>query len=388
MEVVKTGLKKARRVGTAYFLSLVVWTLLSLMSSWQQYAIDSAAHEKTQFFETFRVFFGNAFVFALLTPPIFYLVRRFPIGLTSPVKGAIKYLLGVVPFLILYTGIRLLFPSVWSVELQKFVPRSFGTMRQLVTVTLADMVTYYLATVITAHAFQYFERVRSQELDESELRSALAASELQALKSQLHPHFLFNTLHGISTLIDTDRRRAKTALLQLSELLRAALQHGGSDLIKLEEENKFIESYLNLEKLRLDTRLELRWGISPETFEVLVPHMIMQPLVENAIIHGIACCREGGWLEISSRRLGDKIEIQIRNSFSGQCKEGLGLGLQNTRSRLRYLYSDQAAFSFGFPYPDVAVATLLFPALTSGKMESNDADPQQNSEIGPQLACG
>jgi two-component system LytT family sensor kinase len=210
---------------------------------------------------------------------------------------------------------------------------------------------------------------RDQELERAELQRALAGSELQALKSQLQPHFLFNTLHGISTLIEVDKASAKAIVLRLSGLLRTVLQHGNSDLIPLAEELKFVEAYLDIEKMRLAGRLEVRWEIEQSTLQALVPQLILQPLVENAIVHGIACSREGGWLEIGLRRSEDQIKLSVRNSVRGKATSGSGLGLQNTKARLKHLYSDEASLSFAIGDDGVAMAMLLLPALGTQKLE-------------------
>jgi LytS/YehU family sensor histidine kinase len=195
------------------------------------------------------------------------------------------------------------------------------------------------------------------------LQQALATSELQALKSQLHPHFLFNTLQGISALIDTEKEHAKTMVLKVSNLLRTALQCASSDVISLDEELKFVGDYLSIEKMRLEDRLEVRWQIDPAARQLLVPQLIMQPLVENAIFHGVACCRGGGWIEISSRRAGGMLEIAIRNSVGGKRQGGMGLGLQNVRARLKHLYEDEATLCFDQGSDGVAIAALVLPAI-------------------------
>jgi LytS/YehU family sensor histidine kinase len=228
----------------------------------------------------------------------------------------------------------------------------------------AEIIWNYIIVLAAAHAYEYFRRSRDQEL---ELQQALATSELQALKSQLHPHFLFNTLQGISALIDTERERAKTMVLQVSNLLRTALQCASSDVISLEEELKFVADYLGVEKMRLEDRLEVRWQIDPAARQLLVPQLIMQPLVENAIFHGVACCRGGGWIEISSRRAKGMLEIAIRNSVGGKRKAGMGLGLRNVRARLKHLYEDEATLCFDPGSDGVASATLLLPAIGQQK---------------------
>ena len=143
--------------------------------------------------------FVGDFAFAILTPPIFYLVGRFPIGLDKPSKGVFAYLFGFIPFLISYACIRSLFTPMWSIQLQQFVPRSFSALQDFITVTIFDVISCYAAVVVGAHAYEYFKRARAQELEQHELQQLLVASELQTLRSQLHLHFLFNTLHGIST---------------------------------------------------------------------------------------------------------------------------------------------------------------------------------------------
>jgi two-component system, LytTR family, sensor kinase len=300
----------------------------------------------------------------LLAPPIFAIVRRNPIVKATAFMRIGGYALGSILFVIAATCIRWVLLPPWDAVGQRFGTRSFNGLIHGAYI-FGNLIWDYILIVVAAHAYWYFRRARDQELERAELRQALAASELQTLKNQLHPHFLFNTLQGISALIETDRARAKAMVLKVSSLLRTALEYGNSDLITFEDELKFIEDYLSLEKMRLEDRLEVRWGIHRETREMLVPQLILQPLVENAILHGVACCRAGGWIEISSQLAKGKLEIQVRNSVGGKPQKGLGLGLQNTKSRLRFLYTDEAAFSFDFGGEGVAVATLVLPTIGS-----------------------
>jgi LytS/YehU family sensor histidine kinase len=193
------------------------------------------------------------------------------------------------------------------------------------------------------------------------------------LKSQLQPHYLFNTLHGIVALIDSDRAKAKSSVLKLSSLLRTSLEYGNSDLISFTKELKFVEAYLELEQMRLEDRLQIRWDIDLETREILVPQLILQPLVENAILHGIACCREGGWIEIVTRKLGERVELEVRNSVGGKSREGLGLGHRNTVARIKHLYANEGTFVFRIGPDDVAVATLSFPGFLLQQRQSSES---------------
>ena len=357
--------RKLRQIAKAYLLSIGIWSALSLLTGWNYLIFDQSANLRSTLSEMLLLAEARGLTYALLTPPIFYLVRHFASSARRRVRYLLGYCIGAVPFMVVYACVRwIIFPS-WSPDLQRFVSRGNSSPWALIHHGFADMITIYFATVLAAHAFDYFERVRKQELERSEYQQALAASELQALKMQLHPHFLFNTLHGISTLIDTDGKSAKTMIVKLSSLLRKALQHSGSDLIPLQEELKFIGEYLDLETMRFGARLRVIWSIDPNTRRTLVPQLILQPLVENAIRHGIACSREKGWIEIVSQ-LGDRgLELQIRNSITGERPRGTGLGLQNTEARLRYLYSDEATFCFATSEEGTATATLVLPALGS-----------------------
>jgi len=307
-----------------------------------------------------------AFSAALLTPPAFAIVHRYPI--TKPIRFArvVGYVLGSVIYAVACAVLRWILLPPWNSPAQQFEHRSLHGLVASFYI-FANLVWDYIIIVAAAHAYEYFKRAHDQELERAELQQALATSELQALKSQLHPHFLFNTLQGISALIDTDKARAKAMVVKISSLLRTALQYANTDLITLDEELKFVENYLDLEKMRLEDRLELRWAIDPEARQVLVPQLIMQPLVENAILHGIACCRGGGWIEIVSRRAEEGLEIQIRNSVDGRQREGMGLGLQNTRARLKHLYADEADVFFDIDTNGVATASVRVPAISVPK---------------------
>jgi two-component system, LytTR family, sensor kinase len=354
-----------RRVAVAYLRSFLCWFPLSVLISFQQYLIEIDLKHRVPFLTIQLITSIRFLVFAILTPPVFFIVRRFPIQREKPIRGVLLYFLGTAGFVITYALVRLCVAPLWDIEKQHFMPWGVHDLAGVIYGTFGDQVSVYITLVAAAHAYEYFRRVRSEEVERAELQRALAASELQALRSQLHPHFLFNTLHGITTLIDSDKELAKLLIFRLSSLLRTVLRHAGNDLISLKDELAFIETYLELEKMRLGPRLEVRWNISPETTGLLIPHLILQPLVENAVLHGIACSREGGWVEISSHRRGDAFEVRVQNSTGGQPRPGMGLGLTNTRNRLKYLYAEDAAFSFAASGDRIATASLVIPALDS-----------------------
>jgi two-component system LytT family sensor kinase len=355
-------LKEFRPVARAYGLSIAAWCGLSLLTGVQYRVFDKEMNMHTTFFDMLLLAESQGFAFALLTPPIFYLARRYIGGARDRFRYLLFYCLGAGPFMLLYACIG------WCVlrsdpALQEYIPRNGLGPLELIHQGFADQIMMYIAIVVAAHAYQYFEKLRKQEMENVEFQRALAASELQALKMQLHPHFLFNTLHGISTLIDTDQASAKEMVVKLSSLLRGTLEHSSSDLIPLSEELKFVREYLELEAMRLGTRLNVEWSINSDTGSTLVPRLILQPLVENAVRHGIACSRDGGWVEITSTKSAGTLELCIRNSIGGKRTPGLGVGLRNTDARLRYLYADEATFAFAETDDHTATARLRLPAL-------------------------
>ena len=352
--------QSALRITRSYLWSCLIWLSLAPLSAGQ----DTLFMRDKGPYIPFRIMLlldGSwLLTAAMLTPPLFSIVRRFPIVHNHRAGRMVVYLFGIFPYLAASACIRFALLPPWDSAAHQFTERNFRSLIDNIHL-FAFQIWCYLAILVVAHAYYGFQRARAQELERAELQQALAMSELQMLKSQLQPHYLFNTLHGISTLIDSDRAKAKAGLL------RTSLEHGDSDLIALGEELKFVGAYLELEQMRLEERLQVTWDIDGETREMLVPQLILQPLVENAILHGIACCREGGRIHILSRKIANRIKLEISNSVGGKSQGGLGLGHRNTMARIKHLYGDEGAFVFEIGPAGEAVATLIFPGFLAPK---------------------
>lgn len=363
------------KIARAYMWSFLIWGVYGPIMAAQNVVLYHA-----NFWKLLLVALAWCITSATLTPPMFYIIRRYPISRQMGVRPILGYVLGAPVYVLLSASLRtLLLPPFDSVT-QEFAHRTYQSL--LDNLDLFAMQTWdYLVILVAAHAYAYFTRARNQEIEGARLQQALAESELQVLKSQLQPHFLFNTLHGISTLIDVDKSRAKLMVLKLSSLLRAVLEDGTADLISLRDELKFAEAYLDVEKMRLGDRLDIRWNVQAGNGQLLVPPLILQPLVENAIAHGVACSREGGWLEIAVQRMNARLEIRVRNSVRGKGTPGSGLGLRNVRARLNHLYSEEARFSLEFTEDGVATAAVILPSLgTDGReFEEKAATPEAKS---------
>jgi anti-sigma regulatory factor (Ser/Thr protein kinase) len=294
--------------------------------------------------------YGSAWV--VLIPPIFRLCQwmhdgsrrwpRYAFGLTA---GTVLTIL-LFPFS--YEIIRLgLWWFAWKFTWVAqhplaFWPEYHGLFLHFLT---ASVVTF-ACTVIAWYAVTNYREARERKLEAVELGAMLQLAQLQALRSQLNPHFLFNTLHSIAELIHENPRHAEQMVLQLGELLHKALKTQAVQ-VPLSEELDFIRSYLAIEQMRLGERLELAWKIDPAAVDVLVPSLILQPIVENSIQHGIAVSSHPGRLEISAGRTNGQLRLEVRDNGPGlgapPGKPGNGIGLENTRARLQRLYGSRAA---------------------------------------------
>jgi hypothetical protein len=198
------------------------------------------------------------------------------------------------------------------------------------------------------HAMRYANDLRDRQIKSLELESRLREAQLQALRSQLNPHFLFNTLHSIAELVHADPDLAEKLVLRLGELLHKVLASSTQQEVPLVEEIEFIKAYLDIEQMRLGDRLRVEWDIADELLNVQVPSLVLQPLVENAIQHGIASSNEPGDLRIRARREEGFLRLQVRDSGPGLPQPGepaqLGIGLRNTQARLQTIYGDQHDF--------------------------------------------
>ena len=358
-------LERFRRVLFSFALATMAWLLLACVLAWQMYLNDSGSDNRYSFWFYVRLPALRFICYAILTPPMFYIVRHFLITSEKLSLRLLIYFVSFPLFVMSYSLVRWsILPPYYMAEM-RWGQRNLEGLLAIARGSFADQVGVYFLIVAAAHAYEYFRHSQRQELEKSELQEALAASELEMLKMQLHPHFLFNTLHGISTLIDSDAPAAKAMIVKLSSLLREAVRHDSADLITLRDELEFAAAYLDLEKMRLGPRLRVRMAVGEHTSFLFVPQLILQPLIENAIVHGVACCREGGWLEIGSRKVGGWLELYVRNSVGGHSEPGTGLGLTNTKARLKHLYGGVASLEFSLHENVSAEAVMRIPAFSS-----------------------
>jgi two-component system LytT family sensor kinase len=291
------------------------------------------------------------YIWGCLSPLVLGLGRRYPCEGPAWFKGLLVHLPVAVilsaTHIAAATAVRMLIRpfDVWS-DIRPYSIQYWGELRGFF---LFDFFVYW-AILGVGYAFDYRERFREREAQAAQLKAQLAQAQLESLKMQLQPHFLFNTLHTISGLVRTNEREpAVNMIAGLSDLLRHALDSADEQEVTLREEVKFAELYLDIQKVRFSDRLTVRMEIAPETLDALVPNLILQPLVENAIRHGISPKDSVGVIAISSYRDDGMLRIRVCDDGPGlqegwRMEERAGIGLANTSERLKHLYGAEHRF--------------------------------------------
>ena len=211
-------------------------------------------------------------------------------------------------------------------------------------------------------AFQYFFRYRDSEMQRLRLEASINEAELRALKAQVNPHFLFNCLNNLRALISEDSEKAREMLLRLSELLRYSLEAARRDKVPFAQELRIVEGYLALEKLQFEERLHWRFEIADNALPVMIPPMLLQQLVENAMKHGIAQDKTGGEILVSARNGNSGLELRVENTGSLKESSRKGFGIENVRERLRLLCGSAASFHLQNMGEGRVAATAYIPA--------------------------
>jgi two-component system, LytTR family, sensor kinase len=321
------------------------WTLVSIIFAGISYAAAIGENNNEfGFVSALRLNLVQFYLWAILSPLLFRFSRRFPIEF-RPLN--VRNLLLYFPALISFAGVHQVIhlAVLWSITprwRQQF-PALINCYRAYFAFGFYNDLIIALLIVIAVHALFYYESFRASELAQSSLKTQLAEAQLKALKMQLHPHFLFNTLHSISSLVLEDPAKANSMIAQLGDFLRLTLENSNQQMVSLKEETEFLRCYLEIEQVRFGDRLRVALELEPQTLSVQVPHLILQPVVENAIQHAIAPRATRGQINIEAKRLNNSVRLEVRDNGPGIASNDAlvrteGVGLSNVRARLHQIY--------------------------------------------------
>jgi two-component system LytT family sensor kinase len=289
---------------------------------------------------------GDWYVFAVLSLPATALARRFRLEGASwgSMLGAHIFAGVVFSFLYIFARAGLaVVQSRWGAAPLEYFP----ALAALFNKTFIYNLGVYWMIVAVTHAFGYYEKFHANELRSRDLEARLAQAKLKALQMQLNPHFLFNTLHTISALLYKDIDEAERMIAKLSQLLRLALDNTDTHEVPLRQELDFLGRYLEIEQTRFGERLKVEMEIAPAMLDKQVPNLVLQPLVENAIRHGIEPHSRPGKITLRAFAHARQMELQVQDNGAGLPKDGAcdeGIGLSNTRARLEQLYGLEQTF--------------------------------------------
>lgn len=363
--------------GVVWALSFGVWTFIALAYTVTIYQLYRSTGSAMTFLDVLGLQSSQILVYPFLTPLVLTFANRHPVQRNNWIRTSLLLLGGGVVFAVLHVAVRGATPyAVWDPRLHHWVSavwdyqtHSFAIhwkmFRALFLTNVVDDIAFmYLPIVLIAYAASYYKKFRDRELRTSQLQAQLEKARLQALKSQLQPHFLFNTLNSISALMLTNVEAADRMITLLGDLLRISLETAGTQMTTLSRELEFVNCYIEIEKVRFEERLQVSIEVAPETLDASVPHLLLQPLVDNAIKHGISKLVSGGEIRISAKQDDADLHLEVRDNGPGFRESGHsasgGVGLRITRERLETIYGqDQSLELLSLPEGGVAARVSI-----------------------------
>ena len=356
---------------TRWLIILGSWTFFGLFMTCQSYILLARTSNPISWGTALTNEMTYAAVWALLTPLLFRLAGWFPLESGRWLShGGVHF---VLSFLIAFTHrivfltLSLSFTTAGREQLSWFhLPRG-------VLAYIDYGVMIYWGLILIRHSHEYFRRYRENEIEKSQLESQLVRAQLQTLEMQLQPHFLFNTLNAISVLIQKNPDAARTMITQLSEMLRMTLDRSPSQEVTLRDELAFLDHYLHIEQTRFEDRLNVRREVDPQTLDAFVPSLLLQPIVENAMRHGVAQRRGPAFVAIRAQKMNGSLQLQVEDNGPGFDQTRAlreGIGISNTRVRLQQLYGKTFSFDLSNASITGAIITISIPFRTSAAQDT------------------
>lgn len=315
--------------------------------------------------------FSQYLVWAFFTPVIFWLVTFLSLDRIKIIKSILAIIaLGMV----VATLVDWIDHVLWNTLVESRRKRTLSVLYILSNFHFLTDFFVYLAVLMAGFARIYFLRSQAQQqeaiglrMEAMQLHTHLTEARLQALRMQINPHFLFNTLHVISDHFEENPKAARRMIARLSEILRYSFEQTENKEVSLREELGFLEGYLDIQRFRFEDRLEIQNNIEPAAMDGLVPTLLLQPIVENAIKHGVSQIEGKGQISVVARRDESNLIIEIKDNGPGiqrEPAESSGIGLRNTKERLQTLYGNNHSFEMVSPESGGLVVKIVLPYHT------------------------
>ncbi len=363
-------------------LVVAVWTVHALLMACQIYIFQPRMSSSISWGSALAHALEYSYIWLLLTPLILAAAKRFPLSSRTWLRNSLVHVGAAAALATIATAGTAMLAG--STAVQFFFQLSAITRDRAALGSLGHGFTLYWVVLLISQAFVFMHRYNLERLKRWELQAELVNAELQALKMQLRPHFLFNVLHSISELIHRDPRAADRTIVQLSELLRISLNADRGQEVTLREELELLDRYIDIQKIRFGENLSTHVNASPDTLDALVPTLVLQPLVENAMRHGVADRTEGGRIEIMCQAHSGRLLISVADNGKGLPDGGVvhlkeGTGLRSTRSRLERLYGRDHRFRLENRPAEGAEAIIEIPYRVDADKRKNETDTSHRS---------
>jgi signal transduction histidine kinase len=363
-----------RLSGRELLLILLFWTSLATLSTVNR-LLDPRAFGLRVMSPAGPILLAyiESLVWAAATPLIFWLASRLGTGRSSRwlIRILVLLAIGLVISVTVYSILEIARAEILDTWLaprgRRGPPPLFVPFRELGRLRFLNQFVVYLAVLAAGLAREYFRSAQIREARAAALQAQLAEARLEALRMQLNPHFLFNTLHAVSALVERDPAGVRRMIARLSELLRHTIDRGAGDEIPLRDELGFLQRYIEIMEIRFQGRLHVETTIDDAVLDALVPNLILQPLVENALEHGAARATGEGRVEIAVRRDGSQLLLSVRDNGPGpETSPGSGVGLANTRARLTQLYGEEGSLTLTTAPGGGGLAEISLPLRLAG----------------------
>lgn len=357
---------RAPRIRPRWIIAFVLWSIPPLFAAKMFHE-----HEAIPFLTAFAASAPTWYLWALATPVVLRLTRRFPVDRAPRTRSILVHVTTAILVSVTIAAVAVL------IVLRADLPAAQNyTLREQLIFEFVFWVIFglllYATTAATGFALDHYRKMRDRELHASRLESQLVEARLNTLRTQLEPHFLFNALNTVSMLVrQGDGPGAVRVVARLSELLRHVLDESGETTVSLATEIDFVSRYLEIEQHRFRDRLRIEIQVDDDVADTCVPGLLLQPLVENAVRHGIGARAAAGLISIRAQAVGERVIIRIGDDGPGFDESntpvnGTGIGLRNTRERLRYLYGHEASLSIGARAGGGTEAVVSLPGSRNG----------------------